>query len=55
MGFRFSGVLPETRHGNAMIMQYFNGVHINYDEIVIVSDTAKELLDYMRAQDPHAD
>jgi len=55
MGFLFTGVLPETQFGNGMIMQYFNGVHIDYDELVIVSDVAQELLDYIRQHDPQAD
>jgi serine/threonine-protein kinase RsbW len=48
MGFMFTGVLPETGIGNALVMQCFNGVHIDYDELVIVSDVAKELVAYLR-------
>ena len=55
MGFIFTGVLPETLQGNSMIMQYFNGAYIDYDEIIIVSEVAQELLDYVRKNDPHAD
>ncbi|MCF7974092.1 MAG: GNAT family N-acetyltransferase [Phycisphaerae bacterium] len=55
MGFIFTGVLPETHQGNSMIMQYFNGVYIDYDEIIIVSEVAQALLDYVRKNDPHAD
>jgi len=51
MGFIFTGILPETAHGNSMIMQYFNGVHIDYDQLVIVSDVAQNLLEYIRR--PH--
>jgi len=55
MGFIFTGILPETAHGNSMIMQYFNGVHIDYDQLVIVSDVARNLLEYIRRHDPDSD
>lgn len=51
-GFVFTGVLPETDYGTAIVMQYFNGVHIELDELVIVSDMAKKLLAYIRATNP---
>jgi len=55
IGFVFTGILPQTIKGDTLVMQYFNGVHIDYDELVIVSDTAQHLLDYIRASDPNAD
>ncbi|NCC51953.1 MAG: GNAT family N-acetyltransferase [Spartobacteria bacterium] len=54
IGFMFTGILPETAKGHALVMQYFNGVHIDYNELVIVSDTAMHLLEYIRAGDPNA-
>ncbi len=54
LGFFFTGILPETASGDTMIMQYLNGVNIDYENITTVSDTAKELLAYIREQDPEA-
>jgi serine/threonine-protein kinase RsbW len=54
MGFIFTGVLPETSQGDSLIMQYFNGVYIDYDQIVLVTDVAKKLLEYIKQHDPQA-
>jgi anti-sigma regulatory factor (Ser/Thr protein kinase)/GNAT superfamily N-acetyltransferase len=54
LGFVFTGILPETSQGDSIILQYFNGVHIDYDQIVLVTDVAKQLLEYVRKNDPHA-
>jgi len=54
LGFIFTGILPETLNGDSLVMQYFNGVHIDYNELVLVSETAKNLLEYIRRNDPHA-
>lgn len=54
LGFIFTGILPETAQGDSLIMQYFNGVHIDYDQIVLVTDVAKQLLEYIRKNDLHA-
>lgn len=51
LGFIFTGVLPETRQGDSIVLQYFNGAYIDYDQIVLVSDVAKELLAYIRQFD----
>lgn len=53
MGFIFTGILPETAQGDSLIMQYFNGVHIDYDQLVLVTDVAKQLLNYVKQHDPH--
>ena len=54
MGFFFTGILPRTWVGDAMIMQYFDGVHVDYDRLSVVSDAARELLAYVRGLDPDA-
>jgi serine/threonine-protein kinase RsbW len=54
LGFLFTGILPETLIGDAIIMQYFNGVYFDYNEIILVSDVAKQLLQYIRSHDSHA-
>ncbi len=55
MGYMFTGILPETGMGDALIMQYFNGVYVDYDQIVLVSELAQELLEYIKKNDPRAE
>jgi len=53
LGFFFAGILPAaTRRGDALILQYLNNVPIDYDRIHVASDTAKELISYVRGLDP---
>lgn len=53
-GFFFSGILPAAAHtGDALILQYLNNVPIDYDQIRLVSETARELLAYIRSHDPN--
>ena len=54
MGYVFTGILPETHMGDAIIMQYFNGVYVDYDQIVLVSELAQELLNYIKQNDSRA-
>lgn len=54
LGFIFTGVLPGTTLGDAILMQYFNGVFIDYGGIVLLSEVAVDLLEYVRRHDPHA-
>ena len=55
MGFIFTGILPETCMGDAMIMQYFNGVYVDYSQIVLVTDVARQLLEYVNQHDSRTD
>jgi anti-sigma regulatory factor (Ser/Thr protein kinase)/GNAT superfamily N-acetyltransferase len=54
MGYIFTSILPETNMGDALIMQYFNGVYVDYDQVVLVSELAQELLAYIKNNDPRA-
>jgi serine/threonine-protein kinase RsbW len=63
LGFFFSGVLPgpageagpEGSHSNDVLrLQYLNGPRIDYDLLQIYSDFGKELVQYVREQDPLA-
>ncbi len=54
VGFIFSGVLPGGRSGDWLIMQFFNGVVVDYDAIQVEDPTTAELLAYIRANDPLA-
>jgi len=48
MGFFFAGILPRTRIGDVLIMQFLNNVDLDYDKITAYSDMAKEILNYIR-------
>ncbi len=53
LGFFFAGILPESRIGDALMLQYLNNVDLDYSKIQLVSDISKELLAYIRKQDPN--
>lgn len=53
IGFFFAGILPESRIGDALILQYLNNVSLDYSKILLVSGIAKELLTYIREHDPN--
>jgi serine/threonine-protein kinase RsbW len=54
LGFFFAGILPEGfAHGDGLILQFLNNVPIDYDAIKVESKVARELLAYIRANDPN--
>jgi len=53
MGFFFAGILPESRIGDALMLQYLNNVSLDYSKILLVTDLSKELLSYIREHDPN--
>jgi anti-sigma regulatory factor (Ser/Thr protein kinase)/GNAT superfamily N-acetyltransferase len=55
MGFFFAGILPLAMVGDALILQYLNNVRIDYDKIVLYTDEARKIRDYVREMDPHRD
>lgn len=52
INFFFTGLLPETKFGDAVVMQYLNGVQVEYKELVIERQHTRQLLAYVAAQDP---
>jgi len=54
MGFFFSGILPLGSIGDALVLQYLNNVAFDYGKVVLFTDTAKEILDYILGCDPNA-
>jgi serine/threonine-protein kinase RsbW len=54
-GFQFTGILPGGPPGDWLILQYFNGVVIDYDGIAVESTASRTLLDYIRGNDPQAE
>ncbi len=51
-GFVFTGILPGGRSGDWLIMQYFNGVLVDYDALQVEDPVTRDLLAYIRANDP---
>lgn len=52
LGFFFTGILPETEGGDSIVMQYFNGIQVEYESLVIDQAKTAELLNYIQAHDP---
>lgn len=50
--FLFTGIIPGVDGGDRLIMQYFNGIVVDYDMIHLESDKAQNLLDYIKKHDP---
>jgi serine/threonine-protein kinase RsbW len=53
MGFFFAGILPDTRIGDTLLLQYQNNVEFDYSKVVLYLDFTKELLEYIRSNDPN--
>jgi len=53
MWFFFSGILPGTSVGEALILQYLNNVPFDYAEVMLYTDFAKEILAYIKDRDPN--
>lgn len=53
MGFFFAGILPMNSVGDTMVLQYLNNVEIDYDKIVLYTDAAKKIKDYVKSNDPN--
>jgi anti-sigma regulatory factor (Ser/Thr protein kinase)/RimJ/RimL family protein N-acetyltransferase len=52
LGFFFSGIQPRPDGKDVLCLQYLNGPRIDYDLLQIYSDFGKELVEYIREQDP---
>ncbi len=50
--FLFTGFMPGVDGGDRLVMQYFNGIVVDYDMIRLDSDKARNLLDYIKKHDP---
>lgn len=55
LGFFFAGILPCSRIGDVLILQYLNNVDLDYRKIQAYSGMAREILEYVREHDPHAE
>ncbi|UNC91041.1 ATP-binding protein [Candidatus Contubernalis alkaliaceticus] len=52
IGFLVTGIIPGTTDGDLLIMQYFNGIVIDYDQIILASEKVRDMLTYIRQNDP---
>jgi anti-sigma regulatory factor (Ser/Thr protein kinase) len=52
MGFFFAGILPLNSVGDTIVLQYLNNVEIDYDKIVLYTEAAKKIKDYIKSKDP---
>lgn len=52
VGFIFTGILPGSQEGDLILLQYFNGIVADYESVKLESDFAKDLLAYIRDNDP---
>ncbi len=50
-GFIFTGVLPGGAEHDWLILQFFNGVAVDYDSVQVVRASSRDLLAYVRAHD----
>ena len=53
LGFFFAGVLPQSKVGDALVLQYLNNVAFDYNKLVLYSDFTKEMMEYIRRNDPN--
>jgi serine/threonine-protein kinase RsbW len=53
MGFFFAGIQPRGRFGDTLCLQYLNNVDFDYSAVTAYSEMAKDLLRYIRQQDPN--
>jgi anti-sigma regulatory factor (Ser/Thr protein kinase) len=53
MGFFFAGVLPQTQIGDALVLQYLNNVAFDYNKLALYKDFTREMLEYIRRNDPN--
>lgn len=51
-GFIFTGILPGVDSGDMLVMQYFNGIVVDYDMIRLDGEKAAQLLEYIKRNDP---
>jgi anti-sigma regulatory factor (Ser/Thr protein kinase)/RimJ/RimL family protein N-acetyltransferase len=53
LGFFFGGILPGASVGEALVLQYLNNVAIDYDSIKLHTEASREILAYVKFQDPN--
>jgi anti-sigma regulatory factor (Ser/Thr protein kinase) len=52
-GFFIAGVIPLLHFNHTLILQYLNNVSLDYSQIQLNSEFAKNMLEYIRERDPN--
>ncbi len=52
LGFFFAGIMPGNNGNDMLILQYLNNCRVSYEDIMLESDTAGEILKFIREEDP---
>jgi anti-sigma regulatory factor (Ser/Thr protein kinase) len=53
LGFVISGIIPCLHFGDTLMLQYLNNLVLDYSQIFLHSDMAKEILAYIKGRDPY--
>lgn len=53
LGFFISGIVPCLHFEDTLMLQYLNNIIIDYSQIKVYSDMAKEMLAYVKERDPN--
>jgi anti-sigma regulatory factor (Ser/Thr protein kinase)/predicted GNAT family N-acyltransferase len=53
LGFFFIGLKPSSTLGDALILEYFNNMAMDYDRIKLAATMGEELRSYVRKHDPN--
>jgi anti-sigma regulatory factor (Ser/Thr protein kinase) len=53
LGFFISGIIPCLHFDDTLILQYLNNIIIDYSQLTIHSDIAREILSYIKERDPN--
>ena len=51
--FFFAGVMPASADNDTLILQYLNNYRIDFEKVMVASDMAKEIKDYIFSLDPN--
>jgi serine/threonine-protein kinase RsbW len=53
LGFFFSGILPRTDVGDALILQCIDNLEMDYGKIQVLTEPGRRLIEYVRERDPN--
>jgi hypothetical protein len=53
LGFFITGIMPHSSIGDALILQFTNNARVDYDDILVASETLADIKSYVRSHDPN--
>ncbi len=53
LGFFIAGIMPHSSIGDALILQYNNNARVDYDDILVASETLAAIKSYIHSRDPN--